>query len=105
VLYAGALIFLYVTLWEGFGLPLLEAMASGTPVITSNVSSLPEVAGDAALLVDPLAVEEITDALMRLTNDQPLRQDLIARGRARAAEFTWARTAEQTIRAYQMAAE
>lgn len=105
VLYADALIFLYVTLWEGFGLPLLEAMASGTPVITSNVSSLPEVAGDAALLVDPLAVEEITDALMRLTNDQPLRQELIARGRTRAAQFTWARTAEQTIRAYQMAAE
>ena len=105
VLYSGASAFLYATLWEGFGLPVLEAMASGTPVITSNVSSLPEVAGDAALLVDPLDVEQISSALVRVHEDRTLRQQLIDRGRERAGQFTWARTAAATIRDYQMVAE
>jgi len=83
------------SLYEGFGLPVLEAMACGTPVVTSNLSSLPEVAGDAALLVNPLDVDELTDALQRLVSDEPLRAALRERGLARAATFTWERAARQ----------
>jgi glycosyltransferase involved in cell wall biosynthesis len=103
-LYAGAEIFVYATLWEGFGLPVLEAMASGTPVVASNVSSLPEVAGDAALLVNPLDVEAIAAALHRLHEDPLLRGQLVEKAIRRAGQFTWVRTASETIRAYQLAA-
>ena len=81
---------------EGFGMPVLEAMAAGTPVITSSTSSLPEVAGDAALLVDPTDSSAIANALLRVLRDASLRQDLIAKGRERASRFTWDRAAEQT---------
>jgi glycosyltransferase involved in cell wall biosynthesis len=104
-LYAGATIFAYPSLYEGFGIPLLEAMAAGAPILTSNVSSLPEVAGNAALLVDPLCVRSIRDGLHRLLSDSRLRQELVARGRAREKEFTWARTARETVAVYHRALE
>jgi glycosyltransferase involved in cell wall biosynthesis len=96
-LYAGASAFAYPSLYEGFGLPILEAMAAGAPVLTSNVSSLPEVAGDAALLVDPTDVDAIGTALTRLLAHPALAEDLRARGRARAALFSWERTARETL--------
>ncbi len=100
-LYGGADAFVYPSLLEGFGLPVLEAMRCATPVLTSNVSALPEVAGDAALLVDPRSVEEIEAALRRLAGEPGLRADLVARGLQRAEEFSWARTARQTVQVYQ----
>jgi glycosyltransferase involved in cell wall biosynthesis len=84
---AGA--FVFPSLYEGFGLPPLESMACGTPVITSNVSSLPEIAGDAALLVDPYDVDAIARAMLRVFTDQPLRDGLVTRGLARARQFSW----------------
>ena len=88
------------SLYEGFGLPLLEAMSNGVPVLTSNVSSLPEIAGDAALLVDPLDVDAIADGLWQLLTDSELGSRLAARGRARAAEFSWERAARETLDVY-----
>jgi glycosyltransferase involved in cell wall biosynthesis len=102
-LYSGAEVFVFPSFWEGFGLPVLEAMACGTPVVASNVSSIPEVAGDAALLVDPTRPEEIADALVRLLRDSQLRADLVGRGSARAREFPWSRTAEATLDVYRQA--
>ncbi len=95
VLYGGATVFCYPSLYEGFGLPVLEAMRAGAPVITSNVSSLPEVAGDAALLVDPLSVAAISGALAHLLADPSERARLRAAGLARAALFSWERTASE----------
>jgi glycosyltransferase involved in cell wall biosynthesis len=96
-LYAGAAAFAYPSLYEGFGLPVLEAMAAGAPVLTSSISSLPEVAGDAAVLVDPRDVAAIGDGLRRLLGDAALAADLRERGRARAAAFSWERTASETL--------
>lgn len=95
---AHALVF--PSLYEGFGLPVLEAFASRLPVVTSGTTSLPEVAGDAALLVDPASVEEIAHAMTRMCEDAALRASLVERGSARAAEFTWRRTAERTAAVY-----
>lgn len=92
--------FVFPSLYEGFGLPPLEAMANETPVVTSNLSSLPEVAGDAALLVDPYDVASIAEGIRRAVTDEPLRQELIAKGRARAREFSWARAAADTLAVY-----
>jgi glycosyltransferase involved in cell wall biosynthesis len=89
VMYRLASVFVFPSLYEGFGLPPLEAMASGTPVVTSNVSSLPEVAGGAAVLVDPYDPASIADGLTRVLGDPALRQDLGARGIARAQAFSW----------------
>jgi glycosyltransferase involved in cell wall biosynthesis len=100
-LYNGADLFVFPSLYEGFGLPVLEAMACGTPVITSNVSSLPEVAGDAALLVDPYNVEDIAAAVRHVLSDAELAADLRARGLERAQKFTWQETAAQTIAVYE----
>ncbi len=96
-LLGGALAFVFPSLYEGFGLPVLEAMACGTPVLTSATSALPEVAGDAALLVDPCDTDAIAAALNRLATDALLRADLRARGLERAAGFTWERCARDTL--------
>jgi glycosyltransferase involved in cell wall biosynthesis len=89
VMYRLASVFVFPSLYEGFGLPPLEAMASGTPVVTSNVSSLPEVAGNAALLVDPLDPAAIADGIYRVLNEPDLRRNLRERGLARARQFSW----------------
>jgi len=99
-LYRLAAVFVFPSLYEGFGLPPLEAMASGTPVVTSNVSSLPEVVGDAALMVDPYDCEAIAGAIRMLLTDDTLRADLRARGLARAKEFSWAKAAERVREIY-----
>ena len=99
-LLAGARAFVFPSLYEGFGLPPLEAMACGTPVVTSNVSALPEVVGDAALTVDPFDVEALGGAIRRLWDDEALRGELRARGLARARPFTWEVTARLTLDVY-----
>jgi O-antigen biosynthesis alpha-1,2-mannosyltransferase len=99
--YARASIFAFPSLDEGFGMPVLEAMAAGLPVVTSNRSALPEVAGDAALLVNPEDISALTEALQELTNDRKLRSKLAAAGTARAAAFSWERTVGETWDAYQ----
>jgi glycosyltransferase involved in cell wall biosynthesis len=100
-LYRLADAFAFPSLYEGFGLPPLEAMACGTPVVTSRISSLPEVVGDAALLVDPYQVEDIACAHERVLGDAALRADLVARGRARVQQFSWERSA-RAIHAHYM---
>jgi glycosyltransferase involved in cell wall biosynthesis len=91
-LYRLASVFVFPSLYEGFGLPPLEAMAAGTPVITSNVSSLPEVVGDAAILIDPYDPDSIADAMRRVLTDPALREELRERGLARVHEFSWDRS-------------
>jgi glycosyltransferase involved in cell wall biosynthesis len=99
-LLSSAQISLYPSLYEGFGLPVLESMACGTPVITSNRGALPEVAGDAALLVDPEDTGSIAGAISELISDNDLQDCLKTAGRKRAAEFTWQKTAEETLSLY-----
>jgi glycosyltransferase involved in cell wall biosynthesis len=99
-LYRLASVFVFPSLYEGFGLPPLEAMASGTPVITSNVSSLPEVVGDAALLIDPYEPEAIADAMRRVLTDADLREQMRARGFERAREFSWDRSVRRVREIY-----
>jgi glycosyltransferase involved in cell wall biosynthesis len=100
-LYGGASALALPSLHEGFGLPVLEAMACGTPVLTSNVYALPEVAGNAAELVDPYDVEEIAAGLLRILRDEGHAAALRERGLKRAGEFTWQRSAEQHLQAYE----
>jgi glycosyltransferase involved in cell wall biosynthesis len=100
VLYRLASVFVFPSLYEGFGLPPLEAMASGTPVVTSNVSSLPEVTGDAAVLVDPYDVDSICDGIRRILDDPSLAEELRNKGLKRAREFSWERSVEKTQRVY-----
>jgi glycosyltransferase involved in cell wall biosynthesis len=100
-LYNAAELFVYPSLYEGFGLPILEAMTCGTPVITSPRGSLPEIAGDAAFMVDPLNVETIADGLWRVINDSTLRQELIVRGHIQTQKFSWRQAALQTLEIYQ----
>jgi glycosyltransferase involved in cell wall biosynthesis len=101
-LYGGALAFVFPSLWEGFGLPVLEAMASGAPVVTSNRGALPEVTGGAALLVEPDPAP-LADALERILVEPALRERLSAAGLARAAAFSWERTARETLAVYRAA--
>ena len=101
ILYRLASLFVFPSLYEGFGLPPLEAMASGTPVVASNQSSLPEVTGDAAVLVDPYDVASIVDGMRRVLTDPVLAADLRRRGPARAREFSWARSVEKTRAVYE----
>jgi glycosyltransferase involved in cell wall biosynthesis len=103
VLYGLARVFAYPSLWEGFGMPVLEAMACGCPVVTSNVSSLPEVAADAAVLVDPGSTEDLARGIAAAWSDDGLRTRLIARGLARAREFSWGRAARETVAVYEAA--
>jgi glycosyltransferase involved in cell wall biosynthesis len=99
-LYRGAFALLYPSFYEGFGLPLVEAMACGTPIVASQAASFPEVVGDAGLLLDPRRGQDWADALVRLGAEPALSADLRARGLARASRFTWKRTAEMTLEAY-----
>lgn len=103
-LYSMADLFVFPSLYEGFGLPPLEAMACGTPVITSNVSSLPEVVGDAAWMVNPLDVEALAAAMQQVLSDTALRQQMIARGLWQARRFTWEQAARQLLNVYQQVA-
>jgi glycosyltransferase involved in cell wall biosynthesis len=98
--YAGAGVFVFPSLYEGFGIPVAEAFACGVPVVTSNSTSLPEVSAGAALEVDPLSVAEIGAAMQSLVQDDALRARCIAAGRERAAQLTWRRTAEETAAVY-----
>lgn len=104
-IYSGAALFLYPSLRESFGLPILEAMACGCPVITSNTSSMPEVAGDAALIIDPLQPEQIAGAIDQLLNSEELKADLIKKGFERTPLFSFDHSAELILKAYQVAAK
>ncbi len=103
--YSAATMFVYPSLYEGFGMPVLEAMACGTPVIASNASSLPEVAGDAALLVDPWDVDGLSVAIDRLSRQPMQRENLAQRGIQQAAKFSWAQTARETAGVYRQAVD
>ncbi|MBD2246376.1 glycosyltransferase family 1 protein [Nostoc sp. FACHB-888] len=98
--YSKADVFVYPSHYEGFGLPVLEAMTLGVPVISSNTSSIPEVTGDAAILVDPNNPIELGEAILRVISNSQLRQELINKGKARAKLFSWERTAKETLNAY-----
>ncbi len=102
-LYGAATGFVYPSFFEGFGLPPLEAMVCGTPVVCSNTSSMPEVMGDAALLIDPHSASDLAGALRRLLDDDMLRARLREAGIARAALYSWQRTARETIDVYKEA--
>jgi len=104
LLYAGALASPYLSVYEGFGLPPLEAMACGTPVITGNATALPEVVGDAGILVDPFQVDEIARAMIRIITDHDLRIELRERGMQRAKMFNWSDAANQTWNVLEKAA-
>lgn len=100
-LYSAAKLFVYPSLYEGFGLPVLEAMACGTPVITSNSSSLPEIAGDAAILVEPADTKQLTDYMLLLINDEKLRHQMSLKGMEQAKKFSWEKTARETLDIYE----
>jgi glycosyltransferase involved in cell wall biosynthesis len=101
--FRAASVFVYPSIYEGFGLPVLEAMVRGIPTVCSNTSSLPEVVGDAALTVDPKSVSEISEALAHLVSDHALAAKLSEKARARAERFSWAETARRTLEVYQKA--
>ena len=100
-IYNGAAAFLYTSLRESFGIPQLEAMACGTPVVTSNTSAIPEIAGEGAILVDPTAPSEIADALVRLETDAAFRAEKIAYGLERVKLFSWEQTARKLLALYE----
>jgi glycosyltransferase involved in cell wall biosynthesis len=102
-LYAGAAALVFPSFWEGFGLPVLEAMACGTPVVASDVASLPEVCGDAAVLVDPASPDSIAQGILEVVGDEANRGELIRRGLSRARAFPWERTARETLASYRRA--
>ena len=103
-LYSNALALVFPSVYEGFGLPVLEAMACGCPVICSNAASLPEVAGGAAVLIDPFQVDDLASAVDQVVGDGALREDLIQKGFSRAAQFSWERTARQTLEVFKAVA-
>lgn len=100
ILYNGCDVFAYPSLYEGFGLPPLEAMSCGTPVITSNISSIPEVVGDGGILIDPFNTASLMEALEMVINDDSMRNDLIKKALLRIEQFSWKKTAEKTIDIY-----
>ncbi len=99
-LYRGAEALVFPSIYEGFGLPPLEAMAQGTPVISSSKASLPEVVGEAAIMFDPYNPDEIADAIIRIAEDRKLRDELISRGKERVKSFSWQKTARETLELY-----
>src|SRR5439155_10243470 len=101
VLYSSCALFAFPSLYEGFGMPVLEAMACGAPVVSSNAASLPEVAGDASLLVDPLDVEGLAAAMTRVVEDVGVCEDLRKRGALRVKDFSWEQSARDLLRVYQ----
>ncbi|OKH31819.1 glycosyl transferase family 1, partial [Calothrix sp. HK-06] len=103
--YSKADVFVYPSHYEGFGLPVLEAMTLGAPVVSSNCSSIPEVAGDAALLINPSEPLELAESILKIISDSHLRQELIIKGKERAKLFTWERTARETLQAYRSLVE
>lgn len=100
-LYVGAALFVFPSLFEGFGIPVIEAMACGVPVVASNRTAIPEVAGHAAMLVDPLDVAQMTDAMRRLLSDTQMRNEHIRRGLQHAQAFSWGKAARETLQLYQ----
>jgi len=105
ILYSGADLFVYPSLYEGFGLPPLEAMACGCPVITSNTSSLPEVVGDAGIMVDPLNVQELANRMYDVLTDDGLQQEMRRKGLDRAKLFSWKKCAKETLQVYEQCLE
>ncbi|MDO8573338.1 MAG: glycosyltransferase family 1 protein [Candidatus Daviesbacteria bacterium] len=101
LLYSSADVLLYPSLYEGFGLPILDAFASGTPVVTSNISSMPEVGSDGALYVNPESTEDIKEKLKSVLNDKDLKQDLIKKGFERVRQFSWEKCARETAKVYE----
>ena len=99
--YSAASMLAYPSLYEGFGLPPLEAMACGCPIVTSNVSSLPEVVGDAALMIDPYNVDTLAKAMAEILTNDGLRRGMIERGLAQAEKFSWEKTAAETLEIYE----
>jgi glycosyltransferase involved in cell wall biosynthesis len=99
-LYSSTDLFVFPSLYEGFGMPVLEAMACGAPVLTSDSTALAEVAGDAAVLVDPQDARALGEAMIRALEDEPLRADLKAKGFARAKQFSWEQVAVKTVALY-----
>jgi glycosyltransferase involved in cell wall biosynthesis len=99
-IYSGAQLFVYPSLYEGFGLPPLEAMQCGVPVIASNRTSLPEVIGDAGLLLDPLNIDDWCQAMLSLSQDESQRQNMQKKGLERARQFSWSKCAEDTVNIY-----
>ncbi len=100
LLYSSCEVLLYTPLYEGFGLPILEAFASGTPVVTSNTSSMPEVGGGAAIYADPFNKDDLKRKVNSILNDSKLKKELIQKGLERAKQFTWEKTSEKTIALY-----
>lgn len=100
IFYSGAEAFVYPSLYEGFGLPPLESMSCGTPVITSNLTSIPEVTGDSALLINPFNIDELCSSLINLLNSQSLKDELSAKGYEKSSQFSWKLTSELTLNAY-----
>jgi len=99
-IYNLAEVFVFPSFYGGFGFPVLEAMACGVPVITSNVSSLPEIAGDVAVYIDPHSVDDIADGIRRILSDEDLRNHCITKGLERAILFTWEKCAGETLKAF-----
>jgi glycosyltransferase involved in cell wall biosynthesis len=104
LLYRGARFLVFPSLFEGFGLPLLEAMASDCPVVCSQMAGIPEVVGDGALFFDPTDPENIADAMHRILTDEDLRRSLVQAGRDRCSQFSWERTARETLKVLEEAA-
>lgn len=98
--YCGADLFVYIPIYEGFGIPPLEAMACGTPVITSNTSSLPELVGDEGIMVNPFDIDGLSETMVEIINNESLRQKIITIGLKRAALFTWEKSARNLIALY-----
>lgn len=105
VFYNNAALFVFPSLYEGFGLPPLEAMSAGVPVISSDLSSLPEAVGDAAILINPYNTEEMAEAMEKILTDNTLRQELIQKGKQRVSQFSWEKMAQQTLAVYRKVLE